>query len=288
MTEEMNVRLKDLATGQILNPATKAAVVTNNAGQTLGGVEAGAQVNVIEAIEINGQAMAITGKKASFTLPSASTYTFEKQETPDDGFAATYFLSKDGTQVGSKLNLAKDMFVQSGSLKFAEAANQPLEGMKKGDAYIDLILANSEDQHVYIPANTLVDTYTQGTGIVINDYVIAIDDTVVVTHTDLATELANYQLKLTDAQLTVLASGITAAKVNSYDDHLADTNVHVTTQEKAAWSAKQDALSAEQLANIAAVPDKANSADVYAKTETYSKAEINALGLVGYEEIIAG
>lgn len=38
--------------------------------------------------------------------------------------------------------------------------------------------------------------------------------------------------------------------------HAADSTIHVTATDKAAWNGKQSALSAQQLANIAAVPDK--------------------------------
>ena len=67
---------------------------------------------------------------------------------------------------------------------------------------------------------------------------------------------------LSQTQLAAVNSGITEAKRTGYDNHIADTDVHVTTADKAAWNGKQNALTQTQLDNIAAVPDKANSADL--------------------------
>ena len=54
--DEKNIQIKDLA-GNLLFPKTKGAVVINNAGENLGGVEAGAQVNIIETVKVNGVAL---------------------------------------------------------------------------------------------------------------------------------------------------------------------------------------------------------------------------------------
>ena len=43
---------------------------------------------------------------------------------------------------------------------------------------------------------------------------------------------------------------------NALSEHTSDTTIHVTAAEKSTWNGKQNALSAQQLANIAAVPDK--------------------------------
>lgn len=56
-----NIQLKDLQ-GNLLFPKTQAAVVFNNAGKALGGVEENAQVNIIEKVKVNGVALPITDK----------------------------------------------------------------------------------------------------------------------------------------------------------------------------------------------------------------------------------
>lgn len=51
----------------------------------------------------------------------------------------------------------------------------------------------------------------------------------------------------TEGQTAAMNSGITAEKVGSYDAHVADGNIHVTTQDKAKWNNKQDALTEAQI-----------------------------------------
>lgn len=75
-------------------------------------------------------------------------------------------------------------------------------------------------------------------------------------------EGADVQDALTDEQLAAVNSGITADKVGDYDEHIADEDIHITADERTAWNAKQDALSDEDKARIAAVDSKANTADL--------------------------
>ena len=61
--------------------------------------------------------------------------------------------------------------------------------------------------------------------------------------TAVAGAVAGKQDALSTAQLNAANSGITANKVSGYDTHVADTDIHVTTSDKSAWNAKQDAIS---------------------------------------------
>lgn len=54
---------------------------------------------------------------------------------------------------------------------------------------------------------------------------------------------------------------------SAYDSHIANSTIHVTATEKATWNDKQDALTQAQLTNIANVTNKANTSDVYSKTD---------------------
>lgn len=56
---------------------------------------------------------------------------------------------------------------------------------------------------------------------------------------------------LTTAQMNACNSGITSAKVSSYDSHVADTDIHVTTTDRTTWNGKQDKPSSATENNIA-------------------------------------
>lgn len=47
----------------------------------------------------------------------------------------------------------------------------------------------------------------------------------------------------TAAEIAAIDSGVNSTKVGNYDAHIADTTIHVTTSDKSAWNAKQDAIS---------------------------------------------
>lgn len=156
---EKNIQIKNLA-GDLLFPKTKGAVVINNAGANLGGVEAGAQVNKIETVKLNGVALNIVDKAVDVVLPAAVEYTIVKAEAADAGCAATYQLAKDGVAFGTKINIPKDMVVKAGELKKCEEADTPVAGLAVGDPYIELTIANDEENKIYIPVKDLVDIYT--------------------------------------------------------------------------------------------------------------------------------
>lgn len=175
MTEQ-NIQIKDL-TGNLLFPKTKASVVINNSNQNLGTVEAGAQVNKLETIKVNGTALTITNKAVDIPI-TYPEYTVVKQTTAEAGFSSTYYLTKNGTQAGSKINIPKDMVVQSGSVKTVTTKDSPQQGFVIGDKYIDLVLANAENSHIYILVSDLVDKYTAGTAITITNNQISVNTTV--------------------------------------------------------------------------------------------------------------
>lgn len=90
--------------------------------------------------------------------------TVTKQTTADSGFAATYVVKQNNTQVGTKINIPKDFLVRSATLKTVSTQNQPVNGYKVGDKYIDFVINTSDnsanDQHVYVNVKDLVDVYT--------------------------------------------------------------------------------------------------------------------------------
>lgn len=105
-------------------------------------------------------------------------YAIEKQSVATDGYSATYKLKKtvDGvsTYVGDEINIAKDLVINKGSLEVVVENGVPYESAVVGDPYIDLVLNNKEESHIYIPVKGLIDTYTAGNGIDIVDNKISV------------------------------------------------------------------------------------------------------------------
>lgn len=255
MTDK-NIQIKDLE-GNNLFPKTKASVVFNNSNQNLGTVEAGAEVNVIESISVNGTPLTVTNKGVNITIDSESNYSVTKQTTAESGYAATYYLTKDGTQVGAKINIPKDMVVQSGSVETVATANTPVSGYQVGDKYIDLVLANASNSHIYILVSDLIDVYTEGNGINISSNSISVDtsDTTIVD-----TAPTNNSTKF------VQSGGVYTAlsgKANSSHTHKSSDITSMTSYAKAASVA---AILTSDSLNVAigklekALDSKANSA----------------------------
>ena len=214
---DKNVQLKS-TTGDNLYPKTKAEVVENSSGQNLGTVEAGAQVNKIETIKVNGVPLEIVSKSVDITA-SSSEYTIVKQQTAENGYSATYYLTKDGAQTGEKINIPKDMVVESGTVETCSVANQPVEGLAVGDKYIDLVIANSNGEHIYIPAEDLVDDYTAGTAITISGRTISVNlDTLKQTFAQKSEVTTQLNFKA-DKATTLAGYGITDAYTKTEVDN---------------------------------------------------------------------
>ena len=81
-----------------------------------------------------------TNGKISAAVAKDDSYTIKKQATADEGYLATYQLHKNGTAVGDKINIAKDLVVESGDVKTVT------------------VLAHSSN-HIYILVSDLVDKY---------------------------------------------------------------------------------------------------------------------------------
>ena len=102
----------------------------------------------------------------------APEYTLAKQGAAEDGYFATYYLTKDGAQVGEKINIPKDYLVKEAELLEVAATDTPYSGAVIGDKYIDFTIntqaSDEDEQHIYLPVKDLVDVYTGGNGININ------------------------------------------------------------------------------------------------------------------------
>ena len=115
-----------------------------------------------------GKIIKDSGVTVQGLIENVPGYTIEKLNQAETGYASSYVLKKDDVQVGSTINIPKDMVVSSGEVKTVTTANVPYQGAQVGDKYIDLTIANSSSQHIYIPVKDLVDVYQAGNGISID------------------------------------------------------------------------------------------------------------------------
>lgn len=92
--------------------------------------------------------------------------------------------------------------------------------------------------------------------------------------------IAAKQDALSAAQLLAANSGATATKVSGYDTHVADGDIHVTSSQKTAWTAKQDAISdiATIRSNATAGAGAATTIANYGNIVTHDADEFQAAG----------
>lgn len=112
---DKNIQIKDLK-GNLLFPKTKGSLVFNDKNEALGTVEAGAQVNKIEKIKLNGVELSVVSKEVNIELKEGAEYSIIKQATPESGYSATYQLTKDSVAIGEKINIPKDTYFKFISL----------------------------------------------------------------------------------------------------------------------------------------------------------------------------
>ena len=131
-------------------------------GLAKSGAETSPSIDVaIDPVEGNALKKSTAGLKV--IIPAAAEYSIVKDESSSD-YAAVYHLTKNGANVGTSINIPKDMVVKSGAV-----VTNP-EGQKAG-TYIVLTLANATEDKIYIPVDSLIEYVTSGS---------AADDMVVV------------------------------------------------------------------------------------------------------------
>lgn len=97
-------------------------------------------------------------------------YTLTKSASTD--YAAVYHLQKDGANVGEAINIPKDMVVESGKVvwgSYADDTFTPATDKKNATPYVELTLANSTANKIYIAVADLVNEHKAGTGISITN-----------------------------------------------------------------------------------------------------------------------
>lgn len=106
-------------------------------------------------------------KVGAVTIPA---YTLTKSTSTD--YAAVYHLQKNGANVGEAINIPKDMVVESGKVVWGSYTNgvfTPATDKKNATPYVELTLANSTANKIYIAVADLVNEHKAGTGIEITN-----------------------------------------------------------------------------------------------------------------------
>ena len=213
-----------------------------------------------------GKFLTTDGTDASWKdLPE---YTITKDAQAETGYAHTYHLTKDGVNVGASINIPKDMVVESGTVETCTQDNVPVEGYKNGDKYIDLVLANASESHLYILVSDLIDVYTGSTYIDITNNVISLK------YNDLKTQLTS------DLQDTFY----TETEIDGFVGNL-ETAIG-TKVAQSDYDTKVAELEAADTALDEAKADKATTLAGYNISDAYTKTEVDNL-ISGRKQVVS-
>lgn len=102
------------------------------------------------------------------SLGTTSTVTVEQQATAEDGYASTYVIKQNNSQVGVKINIPKDYLVKSATVNTVVAADKAAGGKFEnnddfavGDKYMDFTVNSIEgsgnESHLYINVDDLME-----------------------------------------------------------------------------------------------------------------------------------
>lgn len=157
---------------------------------------------------------------------SSTEVTVVEQSTADTGFAKTYVVQQNGSQVGSKINIPKDFLVKSGQVKTVSTANTPVSGYTVGDKYIDFVINAKDnsgtDEHMYILVSDLVEdtTYTaDNSTLQLSNGQFSVKNGGI-TKTKLATAVQT-SLGYADSWNSSPAKGITSTQISNWDTAVA-------------------------------------------------------------------
>lgn len=115
----------------------------------------------ISAAEDNALSLADDGLKVSIPKVTVPEYSMKKLDTATTGMSASYQLTKDGTGIGTIIDIPKDMVVSSGTVETFKAGALPT-GVTEPGTYIVLVLANATNDSLYIKVDDLIEYVTGG------------------------------------------------------------------------------------------------------------------------------
>lgn len=225
--------------------------------------------------------------KAELQAIQIPEYSVAKQATAEAGFLSTYYLTKDGAQVGEKINIPKDFLVNSADIKTVETADTPYEGAQVGDLYIDFVInsksADDTASHVYLPVNELVDAYTGGNGIEVSaqNLISAKIDTA--NANGLGVTAAGFKLDVATASTAGAMSAADKAKLDGIADGANNyTHPAHTAHESGLYKVTVDAQGHVSDAE-AVTKEDITGLGIPGQDTTYQKATAEADGLMSKE-----
>lgn len=138
-------------------------VKATDASVVIGGTATAPTVGVqLSKDEDNALTLEADGLKVLVPDVTHPEYSIVADKNPGN-FSAVYHLTKNGTNVGSAINIPKDMVVQSGTVQTFEAGALPT-GVPTAGTYIVLTLANATSDKLYIKVDDLIEYVTGGSG----------------------------------------------------------------------------------------------------------------------------
>ena len=159
---EFDVRLA-MASG------TQDGLMSKGHFSKLEGIAEGAQVNVLEKVQLDGVDVTMSGKTANILVAdkiataksgaiSASAVSIAEETVDKDGVYKKYTFTQNGATIGT-INTTKDLVVKEGSIVDDQL----------GGKILRLVLNDADSNVIDIPVTDLVDVYTAGQYITIGD-----------------------------------------------------------------------------------------------------------------------
>ena len=149
-------------------------------------------------------------------------YSIVKDTTAQDGFIATYHLTKNGANVGTAINIPKDYLVKSAEVKVATGSDA--SGFPAGTTYIDFVVntydtisGSGTESHIYLNVETLVKTHTAGNGISISDTNVI--SAKVVTANGLSVDANGIKMAVASTSANGAMTSNMVAKLNGIDNN---------------------------------------------------------------------
>lgn len=153
----------------LMASGTQDGLMSKSHFSKLENIEAGAQVNVLEKVQLDGVDVAMSGKTANILVAdkiatakseaiSAGAITIADEVVDKDGIYKKYTFTQNGSVIGT-INTTKDLVVKSGSVVDDQL----------GGKILRLVLNDADSNVIDIPVSDLVDVYTAGQYITIGD-----------------------------------------------------------------------------------------------------------------------